>query len=142
MEKITEKALPQTTVRRGKYYTVANVSEETIRGDMRGWICGHFYPQGSPFHRHDIEICIKTLPVELTEEAHHHLCSFEFLVVLDGKVEYNLSGDRVMLTTGMFYMLEPGNIEHIVKVHEPTTIMAVRLPSIPRNKILEKTDHD
>ncbi len=142
MEKIIERAQPHTTVHQGKHYIVANVSEETIRGDMRGWICGHFYPEGSPFHRYDIEICIKTLPVDLTEEAHHHLCSFEFLVVLDGKVEYNLSGDHVMLTTGMFYMLEPGNIEHIIKVHEPTTILAVRLPSIPHNKILEKTDHE
>lgn len=76
------------------------------------------------------------LPVGKEEKLHYHLCSFEFLLVLSGKVEYEIDGDHHILTPGMFYMLHPGNTEHIVNVYEETTIMAVRLPSIPKNRIL------
>ena len=135
MEKIIEKLEKATHVKKGKNYIVANISDEIINGPMRGWICGHFYPKESDFHRHDIEICVKTLPVGKSEKLHYHLCSFEFLIVLDGEIEYELEGDHITLTPGMFYMLQPGNTEHIVEVKKETTILAVRLPSIPNNKI-------
>ncbi len=125
----------QTNIQEGTHSIVANVSKDIIDGPMRGWLCGHFYPRDSVFHRKDIEICVKTLPVEMTEEIHFHLCSFEFLIVLSGKVEYNIEGKTHMMEPGMFYMLEPGETEHIVKVHEETTVLAIRLPSIPNNKI-------
>ena len=135
MEKIIEKLEKATHVKKGKNYIVANVSDEIINGPMRGWICGHFYPKGSDFHRYDIEICVKNLPVGKKERVHHHLCSFEFLIVLDGEVDYEIEGDHITLTPGMFYMLHPGYTEHIVEVRKETTILAVRLPSIPNNKI-------
>ena len=135
MKKIIEELKKKTHVKKGKSYLVSNVSDEIINGPMKGWICGHFYPQGSDFHRHDIEICVKTLHIGKSEKLHHHLCSFEFLIVLDGEVEYELEGDHIILTPGMFYMLHPGYTEHIVEVRKETTILAVRLPSIPNNKI-------
>ena len=135
MEKIIEKLEKATHVKKGKNYIVANISDEIINGPMRGWICGHFYPKESDFHRHDIEICVKILPVGKSEKLHYHLCSFEFLIVLDGEVEYELEGDHVTLMPGMFYMLQPGYTEHIVEVRKETTCLAVRLPSIPNNKI-------
>ena len=103
---------------------------------MRGWICGHFYPKESKYHRNDIEICVKVLSVNKTEELHYHLCSFEFLIVLSGKVEYEIDGDLHLLVPGSFYMLQPGSTEHIIQVVEECTILAVRLPSIPNNKIM------
>lgn len=124
-------------INKGKHYIVANLGSEVIKGKMRGWVCGHFYPKGSVFHRNDIEICFKNMPVGSEEKSHHHLCSFEFLLVLSGKIEYEISGDRHILTPGMFYMLEPGNTERIFMVHKETMILAVRLPSVPRNKIFE-----
>ena len=135
MEKIIEELKKKSSVKKGKNYLVSNVSDEIINGQMRGWICGHFYPQGSDFHRHDIEICVKTLPLGKSEKLHYHLCSFEFLIVLSGEVEYEFEGDCITLTPGMFYMLEPGSTEHIVEVRKETTVLAVRLPSIPNNKI-------
>jgi len=135
VEKIIEELKKKSHVKKGKSYLVSNVSDEMLNGPMRGWICGHFYPEGSDFHRHDIEICVKTLPVGNSEKLHYHLCSFEFLIVLNGEVEYELDGDHITLTPGMFYMLQPGNTEHIVEVRKETTIMVVRLPSIPNNKI-------
>ncbi len=121
----------------GENYLVSNLSNEIILGDMRGWICGHFYPKGTMFHRNDIEICFKTLPVGFKEELHHHICSFEFLIVLSGEVDYEIDGDYHKLTPGMFYMVEPGNTERIIDVHKEITIMVVRLPSVPGNKIME-----
>ncbi len=142
MEKILDTLQKKTTIHNGKNYIVSNISAETINGNMKGWLCGHFYPKESVFHRNDIEICYKVLPVDIEEEEHYHLCSFEFLIILSGKVEYNIDGDRHILTSGMFYMLNPGNTEHIIKVHEETTIMAIRLPSIPRNRIFTKKGND
>ena len=135
MEKIIEELKKKSHVIKGKSYLVSNVSDEIVNGQMRGWLCGHFYPKESDFHRHDIEICVKTLPVGKSEKLHYHLCSFEFLIVLDGEVEYELEGDHITLTSGMFYMLHPGYTEHIVEVRKETTILAVRLPSIPNNKV-------
>ena len=135
MERIIEELKKKSHVKKGKSYLVSNVSDEIVNGPMRGWICGHFYPKESDFHRHDIEICVKILPVGKSEKLHYHLCSFEFLIVLDGEVEYELEGDHITLTSGMFYMLHPGYTEHIVEVRKETTILAVRLPSIPNNKV-------
>lgn len=135
MEDIIKHLQERTLVKEGAHSVVANLSDEIISGPMRGWICGHFYPKDSVFHRHDIEICVKVLPVGITEEPHHHLCSFEFLLVLSGKVEYKIDGTRQILEPGMFYILHPGSEEHIVEVVEETTVIAVRLPSIPGNKI-------
>ena len=135
MKKLIENLKANTEVVKNENYIVANLSKEMINGDMRGWICGHFYPRGSVFNRNDIEICFKILPVGQEEKLHHHLCSFEFLLVLSGKVEYEFEGDYHILTPGMFYILHPGNTERIVKVHEETAIIAVRLPSVPQNKI-------
>jgi len=135
VERIIEELKKKSHVIKGKSYLVSNVSDEIVNGQMRGWLCGHFYPKESDFHRHDIEICVKTLPVGKSEKLHYHLCSFEFLIVLDGEVEYELEGDHITLTSGMFYMLHPGYTEHIVEVRKETTILAVRLPSIPNNKV-------
>ncbi len=135
MEEIIETLRLKTEVKKGENYILANLSREVTNGPMQGWVCGHFYPKESIFHRHDIEICVKVLPVGKVEDLHYHLCSFEFLLVLSGKVEYEIDGDFHVLTPGTFYMLNPGNTERIVKVYEETTIIAVRLPSIPKNKI-------
>ena len=132
----------ETKVFEGPHSIVSNISNEIINGPMRGWLCGHFYPRDSVFHRKDIEICIKKLPLDLVEDEHFHLCSFEFLIVLNGKVQYNIDGNIHTLEPGMFYMLEPGETEHIVNVIEECTILAIRLPSIPNNKIMKKKDEN
>ena len=136
MEEMIKKLRQKTDTIKGENYLVGHISDEIINGPMRGWLCGHFYPKESIYHRHDIEICVKVLPVNNTEELHYHLCSFEFLIVLSGKVEYEIEGDLHMLVPGSFYMLQPGSTERIVQVVEESTIIAVRLPSIPNNKIM------
>ncbi len=119
----------------GKHSIVSNISQNILNGPMRGWLCGHFYPKKSAFHRKDIEICLKVLDINTKEEEHFHLCSFEFLIVLEGEVEYCIGGKKTKMKSGMFYFLEPGSTEFITKVIKKTTILAVRLPSIPNNKI-------
>ena len=119
----------------GKHSIISNISQQILNGPMRGWICGHFYPKKSVFHRKDVEICLKVLEKTVAEEEHFHLCSFEFLIVLDGEVEYCIGGKKARLKPGMFYFLEPGTTEFINRVIKKTTILAIRLPSIPNNKI-------
>lgn len=135
--------LPEKTVVTDKdNYVVANLSRDTVHGDMRGWLCGHFYPKDSVFHRNDVEICFKSIAPGFQEDLHYHLCSFEFLMILKGKVEYEIDGDRHVLTPGMFYMLRPGSTERIVVVHEEILVMAVRLPSVPGNKMFVNEGKD
>ena len=122
----------------GKHSIISNISHQILNGPMRGWICGHFYPKKSVFHRKDVEICLKVLEKTVAEEEHFHLCSFEFLIVLDGEVEYFIGGKKARLKPGMFYFLEPGTTEFINRVIKKTTILAIRLPSIPNNKIFVK----
>ena len=122
-------------VKIGDHSVVSNISQNILNGKMRGWICGHFYPKKSVFHRKDIEICLKVLETDTKEEEHFHLCSFEFLIVLECEVEYCIGKKKTRLKPGMFYFLEPGTTEYINKVIKKTTILAVRLPIIPKNKI-------
>ena len=135
IDEIIENIENDIKIAKGEHYIISNLSNETIKGKMKGWICGHFYPKGSVFHRNDVEICFKNIPANFKEKLHYHLCSFEFLLVLSGKVKYEIDGDKHILKPGMFYMLYPGSTERIIKVYEDTTIFAIRLPSIPRNKI-------
>ena len=135
---LTDNAKEKTIIKQGTHSIVSNISNEVLNGPMRGWLCGHFYPKDSVFHRKDIEICLKKLPKGMKEDKHFHLCSFEFLIVLEGEVEYCIDGVNHILTEGSFYMLEPGETENIVEVKKETTILAVRLPSIPKNKIFVK----
>ena len=137
MEEEMLKNLPEKTgTIKKEHYVVGQLSDEIINGPMRGWLCGQFYPQDSVYHRNDIEICVKVLPKGFQEDLHYHLCSFEFLIVLSGKVGYEIDGDRQLLIPGAFYMLHSVNTEHITDVIEKTTILAIRLPSIPRNKVM------
>ena len=129
----------KTNTKIGHHSIISNISQNILNGPMRGWICGHFYPRKSVFHRKDIEICLKVLDKNtIKEEEHFHLCSFEFLIVLDGEVEYCIGEKKAKLKPGMFYFLEPGTTEFINKVIKKTTILAVRLPSVPNNKIFLK----
>ena len=130
----------KTNTKIGKHTIISNVSKEIINGPMRGWLCGHFYPKKSVFHRKDIEICFKTLPKGMMEDKHFHLCSFEFLIVLSGSVEYEIDNKKKILNPGMFYILEPGATENITRVLKETTILAIRLSSIPNNKIFVKNE--
>ena len=125
----------KSSVKLGKNSVISNLSKEILDGPMRGWLCGHFYPKDSIFHRNDIEICLKRIPLKITEEEHYHLCSFEFLIVLNGLIEYTINGEKNILKQGSFYILEPGETEFISNVIEEATILAIRLPSIPNNKI-------
>ena len=127
--------MDQPLVQNAPSFHLGSISKEIIDGPMRGWLCGHFYPKGSPFHRNDIEICIKELSPGISETAHHHLCSFEFLYVIYGSITYSIARNIVTLKSGMYYFLDPCTEEFIVNIEEKTQILCVRSPSIPNNKI-------
>ncbi len=63
MEKILRTLKEKSTIHNGENYTISNISKETIDGVMNGWLCGHFYPKESVFHRNDIEIVLMYSPV-------------------------------------------------------------------------------
>jgi hypothetical protein len=116
-------------------YTISSLSKEVLDGDRRGWLLGHFYPENSILHRDDVEVAMKVLEENFTEEPHYHICPFEFVLILSGSVEYEISGN--MHTSGMFYLMKPYTVARVTKVREKAVVLCVRLPSIPNSKIIE-----
>ena len=50
IDEIIRELEQKVKIAQGKNYIVSNLSNETIKGDMRGWVCGHFYePRQSRF---------------------------------------------------------------------------------------------
>ena len=80
-------------------------------GTGPAWICGHW--NGSP-------IAIGTgsrTEVGPWEALHYHTYR-EYYVVLDGKAELEVEGERVPLRAGMVVMVEPGERHMVTAVDE------------------------
>ncbi|KZR91887.1 hypothetical protein MITS9509_01808 [Synechococcus sp. MIT S9509] len=118
-----------------KGFLKGKVSDELMNGPMRGWICGHFYDLTDSRHRNDIEICIKVIKPGFAEKTHYHLCSFEFIYIISGCIEYIINGECIKLMSDEYYFLRPCTHENILNVITETKILCVRTPSIPNNKI-------
>jgi len=134
MQEIIKNIEQKLKVIKGKNYVISNLSKEVINNEMNGWICGQFYPDDSSFRRDDIEIAIKILPPDFNERLHYHLCAFEFVMVLNGVVEYQIDRDRHIMKAGMYYIMKPNTVGKIIKVHKEALVVCIRLPSIPNNK--------
>jgi quercetin dioxygenase-like cupin family protein len=73
-----------------------------------------------------------------TEKKHFHPRGEELFVVVKGKMKVVIEGEEFLLEKGDFVFEKAKTNEAIIKVLEPTTIIAVRTPSVPDNKIYVK----
>jgi quercetin dioxygenase-like cupin family protein len=118
-----------------KKYKVDNIRNYS---NTRGWICGHFWPEGNLLHNKNLEVKLNTLEPGESEEEHRHFVGTEVMIVVGGKMKYVIGGEEHVLGAGDFVYLESGVREGIIEVLEPTTLVSARSPSVANNKIIEK----
>lgn len=115
-------------------YTVDNVKNFSA---TRGWICGHFLPEGSPLRNTELEVKYSVLQPGETQAAHVHPHGTEVSFVIHGKMKYRVGGKEFLLSDGDFVFMKANVEEAILEVYEPTTMVSVRTPSVPGNKVMQ-----
>jgi len=102
--------------------------------ETRGWICGHFIPEGIQKNS-ELEIKYEVLKQGATSSPHYHPQGTEVFIVVKGKLKFQLDGEEVTLNDGDFVFMQSNVTEALLEVYEPTTLVSIRTPSIPNNKI-------
>ncbi len=114
-------------------YEVKNIND--FPKEMRGWICGQFFPKGTIQKRDDLEVKLYTLEPSYQEKEHYHPIGKDIVIVISGKAKWLLDGEEYLVKTGDVIYFNEGVREQIVEVIEPTTFVAIRTPSVPDNKV-------
>lgn len=113
-------------------YIVSNVKKYQ---KTRGWLCGHFMPEGSILKTNKLEVKYGELKPGGIEKEHFHPKGEELFIVIKGKMKVVIEEEEFLLEKGDFIFEKAKTNEAIIEVLEPTTIIAVRTPSVPENKI-------
>jgi mannose-6-phosphate isomerase-like protein (cupin superfamily) len=113
---------------------IGKISEQ--QEAMRGWLVGQFFPEDSPFHDKKTEIYFKSFPKgDAGDKLHVHPQGIEYLIVLDGIVKIRVGDEEVILEKGDYITITSNTPDKIVEIMEDVTIIGVRHPSIPDNKV-------
>lgn len=103
---------------------------------MRGWLVGQFFPDRSSFKDENVEIYFKTFePGVPLDKLHKHPKGREYLVVLKGRAVFRVGKETFKLEKGDYLAVPKDTPEKIIEVKEKLTILGVRYPSIPNNKV-------
>ena len=103
--------------------------------EMRGWLVGQFMSEGS-FKDESLEIYYKTFQVgNPGDKLHVHPQGKEYLVILDGRARMRLGEEVVEIKKGDYLAIPGGIPDQIAEVLEELTVIGVRYPSIPNNKV-------
>lgn len=113
---------------------IGKVSEQ--QQSRKGWLVGQFFPDGNPFQDNNVEIYYKKFPKgDQTDRLHKHPHGKECLIVLQGKMKYRVGDEVLELETGDYVAVLGDTPDKIEEVIEDLTIIGVRYPSIPDNKV-------
>lgn len=103
--------------------------------EKRGWLVGQFIDE-SEFKDQNIEIYYKTFPVrDTSDKLHYHPQGKEYMIVLAGKARFLLGDEELILEDGDYISIPSGTPDQIIEVLEEFTIIGIRYPSIPDNKV-------
>jgi len=112
-------------------HKVDNVNNYT---ETRGWICGHFIPEGIQKNS-ELEIKYEVLKPGFTSPQHYHPQGTEVILVIKGKLKVRIEGEEIILSDSDFVFMQSNATEAFLEVYKPTTVISIRTPSIPNNKI-------
>ena len=99
-------------------------------GDFhRGWIIGDFEP--TILRTANFEVCVTFHVKDEPTVRHYHSASKEYNVVLDGQIEV---GGKT-LAKGDIFVYEENEVSD-VQFRADTSLLVVRVPSLPRDKFL------
>jgi mannose-6-phosphate isomerase-like protein (cupin superfamily) len=113
-------------------YRVDNIKNYKKFG---GWICGYFLDDGMVQKNSDLEINISTFQPGHISSEHFHPKSKMVIIVSEGKIKMVFDGKEYILTKNHFVYLEEGVHESVIQIFEPTTVICIRTPSVPDNKV-------
>lgn len=104
--------------------------------NLRGWLAGQFFPEESPFKDDNVEIYYKTFLVgDSDDKLHKHPVGKEYLIVISGRAVMRIGEETVELKEGDYVVIPNNTLEGLAEVKETFTIVGVRYPSIPNNKV-------
>ena len=116
-------------------YEVGKIRDQE---NMRGWLCGQFFPEGSVLKTDQLEVKYARMMPGETESEHYHPIGEEMLIIIEGKMRVIFDGKEHILQGGDFVFQKSGTRETLAEVIEPTTFVAIRTPSVPDNKVTIK----
>jgi len=113
--------------------TVGNINQQQVA--KRGWLVGQFMEDG-PFKDDNVEICYKTFTVgDPGDKLHQHPVGREYVIVLQGRAKFRVGDDVLEIKKGDYLTIPPGTPDQLIEIIEELTIVAVRTPSVPNNKV-------
>jgi len=108
---------------------------KTQIAEKRGWLVGQFMDE-SEFKDQNIEIYYKTFSVgDTSDKLHYHPQGKEYMIVLAGKARFRIGDEVLSLEEGDYIAIPNGIPDQIVEVLEKFTVIGVRNPSVPNNKV-------
>lgn len=117
------------------YVIIGKVSRQ--QENLKGWLVGQFLPENTPFKDDNVEIYYKTFPAgDKSDKMHNHPQGREYLIVISGKATMRIGDEIMELQTGDYVAIPNNTPDCLVEVKEDFSIIGVRHPSIPNNKIL------
>lgn len=105
--------------------------------DLKGWLVEQFLPEDTPFKDANVEIYYKTFAKGNTgDKLHIHPQGKEYLIVISGKATMRIGDEIIELQDGDYVAIPSNTPDCLVEVKEDFSIIGIRYPSIPNNKIL------
>lgn len=115
---------------------IGNIKNQLL--EKRGWLVGQFMDDPE-FKDENVEIYYKTFPKgDIGDQLHYHPHGREYMIVLGGKVQFRIDDEIVILEEGDYIAIPNNTPDQIVEVLEELTIIGVRYPSLPDNKVFIK----
>ena len=102
---------------------------EHIKNFHNGWFIGNFEP--SLYKTKDFEIAVHVHDVGGEGQRHYHKIATEYNILVSGKINI----DDKILISGDIFIYEPYDVTN-VKFLEETTLIVIKVPSIPSDKFL------
>ncbi len=100
----------------------------------KGWFIGSYLPENQA-KTDQIEMIYKDHNPGDVVAPHKHEQKIEVGIVIEGKVEITIEGQKFIAQKGDFYFLEKG-VSSSFKFLEPTKFIAIHSPCVPSDKIV------
>ena len=102
--------------------------------NVKGWLVGQFLEP--PFKDDNVEIYCKTFPVgNPQDQLHYHPQGQEYLIVIKGRAKMKIGDETTDLNPGDYLGIPANTPDQLLEIIEELTLIGVRYPSIPDNKV-------
>ncbi len=112
---------------------IGKVSDQQVK--MNGWLVGSFI-KDSDFNDKNVEICYKVLKEEtFADRLHKHPKGKEYIIIISGELTIQVGTEIVNLKSGDYITIPANTPDKIEKIINEVSLICVRYPSVPNNKV-------